>query len=74
MNCDAVVMKSKLCTIDELIKNRLMDAHLNSVEEEESEKVIPSFFKDALDYTETLRTLFVFIMIVRKLSRDLTRG
>lgn len=39
MSCYANVMISKLCTVDELVENRLPDAHLSSEEEEKVKKL-----------------------------------
>ncbi|GBM20745.1 hypothetical protein AVEN_105970-1 [Araneus ventricosus] len=53
VNYDKDIMMSRLFTIDELIEGKLSGASLS-----DDEKVIPPFFKDAMDSIEKLPTYF----------------
>ena len=59
VNCDIDVMTSELCTVDDLIDDKLLVANLSD-DEEECEEVSPPSFKDAIDSIEKLRTYFVY--------------
>lgn len=58
LNCDIDIMTSELCTVDQLIENKLSGANLSDDEDECDEVSSPSF-QDALDSIEKLRTYFV---------------
>ena len=60
INCDTDIMASELCTVDELINDKLMGANLSDDDEEEYEEISSPSFKDAIDYIEKLRSYFVY--------------
>lgn len=53
-----VVQTSELCTVDQLIENKLSGDKV-SEDEDECEEVTPPSFQDAMDFIEKLRTYFV---------------
>ena len=57
VNCDLDIMTSELCTIDQLIENKLSGID-SSDNEDECEEVIPPSFQDVMDSIEKLRTYF----------------
>lgn len=58
VNCDIDIMTSELCTVDQLIENKLSGDKV-SEDEDECEEVTPPSFQDAMDSIEKLRTYFV---------------
>ena len=48
-------MTSELCTVNELIDDKLIGSNLSD-DEEECEEISPPSFNDSIDYIEKLRT------------------
>ena len=57
----SVTVVMELCTVDDLIGDKLMGANLS--DEIECEEISPHSFKDTIDYIEKFRTLSVRIQV-----------
>ena len=62
VNCDTDIMTLEFCAVDYLIDNKLMSANLSDNEKECEEIGQPSF-KEAINYSEKLRTLFIRMQV-----------